>query len=122
MPSSKEYHRVYYQKNKEKIKARSRSNHLQSRYGLTPVQYNALLEAQDYECAICGANTTNTRYGVGNLHVDHCHETGDVRGLLCLACNGAIGLLGDNPSRVASALNYLLNTKPFTQQVLKYNA
>jgi hypothetical protein len=45
------------------------------------------------------------------MQIDHCHITGKVRGLLCHKCNKGIGLLGDDPARVAAALNYLEGTK-----------
>ena len=53
-------------------------------------------------CAICGATE-------GKLHVDHDHKSGRVRGILCSACNLAIGHLQDDPIIVASALRYLMN-------------
>ena len=62
-------------------------------FGITKVEYNELLEKQKGVCALCPA----TDSGDGRpLFVDHCHETGRVRGLLCKQCNTAIGLLGDN--------------------------
>ena len=66
-----------------------RSSHYQRRYGLTLDEYNALYEAQGGVCALCGQPSRT------NLAVDHCHETGRVRGLLCTSCNGALGKLGD---------------------------
>jgi hypothetical protein len=67
-------------------------------------QYGTLLAAQGGICAICGGPPT----GMGkSYHVDHDHETGIVRGLLCSNCNTALGLLGDDPSRLAAAIRYL---------------
>lgn len=75
--------------------------HLETTYGLSLDEYQAMLEAQDYTCAICG--------GVGSrrLAVDHCHATEKVRGLLCNKCNLALGLLEDDPERMGRAINYL---------------
>jgi hypothetical protein len=74
------------------------------RYGLTVEEYKVLLAAQEGICAICGGPPT----GMGkSYHVDHDHETGVVRGLLCSNCNTALGLLGDDPARLAVAINYL---------------
>lgn len=72
------------------------------RYGLTPEQYAALLEKQDGKCAIC----CETK----DLHVDHCHETKKVRGLLCGACNRGLGLFGDAADKLRRAGQYLLQS------------
>ncbi len=62
----------------------SRVSHLRRRYGITPTQYNELLEKQDGRCAVCRkpAEEFNKR-----LAVDHNHKTGEIRGLLCTYCN-----------------------------------
>ncbi len=73
-------------------------------YGLTIEQYEAMLTKQGGGCAICGAK----RSGKRRLSVDHDHCTGRVRGVLCANCNRAIGLLGDDPTRLQKALAYLL--------------
>lgn len=72
-------------------------------------QYDEMLKAQDNVCAICGSEETYVRYGVvGKLAIDHDHETGQVRGLLCSRCNSGIGLLGDDPERAQAAVDYLM--------------
>ncbi len=71
------------------------------KYGLTQDAFDALVLASEGRCAICDVAFD------GKFHIDHCHATGAVRGLLCLQCNWAIGLLGDNPARVLSAYMYL---------------
>lgn len=76
------------------------------KYGLTPVDYAALLAAQGGVCALCGS-TQGRR-----LVVDHCHETGRVRGLLCTACNGALGKLGDTPEALLRVVAYLRGEMP----------
>lgn len=84
------------------------------RLGIEPSKYDALLEAQGGCCAICkGLCITKTGTGIQkSLAVDHDHETGAVRGLLCARCNTALGLLGDDPVRVAAALAYVASRKP----------
>jgi len=62
-------------------------------------------QAQGGVCAICGKPEATAR--TKRLCVDHCHETGKVRGLLCSHCNRAIGLLGDSCAILASAITYL---------------
>lgn len=65
------------------------------RYGLSTAELGGLATA----CQVCGSTEA--------LHVDHCHETGRVRGVLCRACNMGLGMLGDTPSRVRALLAYL---------------
>lgn len=79
---------------------------IQSRIRLTVREYEALLEACDGRCEICG-DATNPKRGSKTLCVDHDHDTGVVRGLLCRRCNSAIGLFGDDPNLIANALFYL---------------
>jgi Recombination endonuclease VII len=77
--------------NPEKDRARYRRAKLK-RYGLTIGDYDALLTAQGGRCACCGRVETRTRREASDpLVVDHCHQTGRVRGLLCHACNLTAG-------------------------------
>jgi hypothetical protein len=76
---------------------------------LTTEQHQAMLEAQDHSCAICGASEESLAKA---LHVDHCHDTGAVRGLLCHNCNTGMGKLGDNISTLEKAILYLKNEGP----------
>ena len=61
-----------------------------------------MLAAQGGGCAVCGDPPGRTA-----LHVDHSHDTGAVRGLLCFRCNSALGNLRDDPAIIASALAYV---------------
>lgn len=73
------------------------------RYDITPEQYGAKMIAQDGKCAICGETCPT-----GNsLAVDHNHETMQVRGLLCVNCNQAIGKFGDSVMKLQRAIEYL---------------
>lgn len=81
-----------------------RKSKLQSLYGITPEQYDALLESQGGTCGICKLNKPHRGEF---MCVDHCHSTGDVRGILCGDCNRAIGLLKDNVESLRSAIKYL---------------
>lgn len=82
-----------------------REHKLLKKYGITREQYDALLERQKHRCAICRRTGADNRNGL--LHVDHNHETGEVRGLLCFDCNSALGRFGDNAERIRRALRYL---------------
>ena len=75
------------------------------RYGLTPEAFDALLGAQGNACASCGDTTTGG--SSGRFHVDHDHTSGAVRGLLCQNCNIALGMLRDDPERIAALGRYL---------------
>lgn len=80
-------------------------------YGLTEHGYAAMVAAQQGRCAICGTTDPvvvrrNGRH-VRDWAIDHCHDTGQVRGLLCQACNLAIGQMGDDPRRLRSAADYI---------------
>lgn len=71
---------------------------------MTPVAYEALLEQQGGQCAICREKP--------GRYVDHNHTTGKIRGLLCNACNRGLGLLGDETKRLERAIEYLRSFKP----------
>lgn len=75
--------------------------HLITRYKINLEEYNNILAKQDNKCAIC-KKESNTR-----LHVDHCHDTLKVRGLLCGNCNRALGLFYDNIDSLEKAIVYL---------------
>lgn len=92
--------------NPEAYQAIRRRDHLKYRYGLTEPEYLCLFETQDGCCALC--ETPGTLWpNPGHLKVDHCHETGVVRGLLCTTCNLGLGMLGDNSTGLERALAYL---------------
>lgn len=75
---------------------------LANRYGLSLDEYLVLRDSQGNACAICGKNAGEKR-----LAVDHCHDTGRVRGLLCNNCNAALGMMGDDPELLRLAADYL---------------
>jgi hypothetical protein len=105
--------REWRKRNPDKVreyKARSFDNqkrlqrewHLRTKFGLTSQQYDDLLKEQRGVCAICGLPPRKQV-----LSVDHCHDTGTVRGLLHSECNSAIGLLNDDPLLLERAATYL---------------
>ena len=81
------------------------SGQLKWKYGIDIEEYNNLLHSQKGLCAICGGNNKGKR-----LCVDHRHDTGKIRGLLCTTCNKAVGQLGDTPESLRKALEYLEKT------------
>lgn len=81
-------------------------------YGLTMDGYNKMFVAQNGKCAICGKSKELwSSDKVKFLHVDHCHDTGEIRGLLCYNCNNGIGALQDNPDYCDNAGSYLRRFK-----------
>jgi hypothetical protein len=72
-------------------------------YGVSAACVAAMEQQQNGLCAICLEPPVGRR-----LAVDHCHKTGEVRGLLCNRCNAGIGLLGDDPQIIGRAVEYLL--------------
>jgi hypothetical protein len=130
----KEYSKNYYQLNKEKIKARIKENskteefkekrrvfnkkrkeanrklYYKKRYGITLEEYNKMLEIQDHKCAICNITESEIKHGRNTYFaVDHCHNTGKVRGLLCYKCNSILGFINDNTEHLKNAIKYLEN-------------
>lgn len=93
---------------------RHKESRLRLSYGITFADYQRMLTEQLGGCAICGAahcKDFDPRSGKPRkLHVDHCHATGAVRGLLCSNCNKAIGLFHDAPERLRAAAAYLERT------------
>ena len=84
---------------------------LLNKYGITLEQYEELFKKQGGVCALCKKPETVRRNkktdGGERLAVDHCHDTGLVRGLLCFKCNTAIGALGDTQEAALKAMKYL---------------
>lgn len=76
---------------------------LKREYGITLEQYDKLFKAQNGVCIICGGVNNDGR----KLFVDHDHNTGKIRGLLCYQCNLMLGNARDNLSILKSAVNYL---------------
>jgi hypothetical protein len=102
---------AYIAKNRDLINQRRResrkksgpdTDYLTRRYGLTIDQYRVLLDRQGGKCAICGGNENGRRFAV-----DHCHDTGRIRGLLCMKCNTGIGKLRDSVDLLRKAIAYL---------------
>lgn len=79
-----------------------RKHYYKTRYGLTLEEVKAIRAAG---CAICGAKEGGGRHG--QLHIDHCHKTGKIRGALCDACNLGLGKFRDDPGLLLKAAEYL---------------
>ena len=95
----------YDKRRYQEVKVETRERHLVRKYGVNLTAYNQMLDAQGGKCAICRTTPETQRYGV--FHVDHCHATGAVRGLLCRGCNNVLGVVKDDPAALARAIAYL---------------
>lgn len=105
--------RAYYQRRKEEQRIYAATYHpahkkerknceLKKAYGISLEQFNRMYEKQHGLCAIC-----NKEIEGKSCHTDHCHETGQVRGLLCSKCNRGIGNFNDNSSLLKRAADYI---------------
>lgn len=98
-------------KRKRRADMQKRALHLKM-YGLTPETHDALLAAQGGVCAIC--HEPGQVWAERNLHVDHDHETNEVRGLLCGRCNVGLGFFREDTDRMLRAIEYLKNPPAVT--------
>jgi hypothetical protein len=116
----KEYNKEYRKKNVEKLNANNKKwreenkeqdalvmlkARLKRKYNLSIDEYKTLIESQNNSCKVCGTHAKNNLKG--KLYIDHCHTTGKVRGLLCMKCNSALGLLNDDKALIQNLLDYL---------------
>lgn len=89
--------------NREKINAQQRNNRAKRLYGLSLVEIAAEVKKNN-GCACCGATEPGNKFG---WVVDHCHTTGDVRGVLCHHCNLALGNVKDSVDHLRKLISYL---------------
>lgn len=120
------WHKRFYPKNSVKLRKKScdhyhknksssgynrsvRDKHLRVTYGLTLAGVEGMLKKQSGKCAICKSRIV-LRSGRGNVLsacVDHCHNTGKIRGLLCRRCNFGLGSFKESPKNFSSAIRYI---------------
>jgi hypothetical protein len=106
-PCNSEKTKTYYHNlPPEKRDEYNHRNNLKRKFGLTVEQYQAMLSAQGGVCAICFLGDVEGK----RLAVDHCHQTNNIRGLLCSHCNTGLGKFRDNTTLLASAITYLTSS------------
>ena len=88
--------------NPDKVKQQRRKTWLKTKYGLTEESYAEMFNQQKGLCALCGEPEP-----IKKLAVDHCHETGKLRKLLCTNCNTVLGKVHDNVDLLRKMVNYL---------------
>ena len=99
------YNKSYREQNRDRVLEIERKSRLKNTYGITPEQYNDLLLRQNGRCAICAAKKPGGRTKM--FFIDHCHTSGQVRGLLCMRCNTGLGLFLDSQKFLLNAISYL---------------
>ena len=100
----KEQARRYYENNKEEIIKRTGAYARKRKYNLTQDQILDIFNSQNGLCSIC---ETKMDFTSRHTHVDHCHTTGKIRGLLCSACNCGLGHFKDNKLLLQRSISYL---------------
>lgn len=80
---------------------KKKDKRLKEKYKISIFDYYEIEQEQNYKCACCGDELTN------DAHIDHNHETGFIRGILCRKCNLGIGFFGDNPELLINVAHYL---------------
>lgn len=109
------YQRRYNQENNEKVrglnakwraanKSKIREMNLR-RIGFTPQMVDEAIDMQNGKCAICEIELA--ALPPKQVHADHCHATGEARGVLCHHCNAGLGAFRDDPAALARAIEYL---------------
>lgn len=96
--------RLYRQNNREVVRQAQLKHTLNSVYGITIEEHNELYHKQEGRCAICGKHQSECNK---RLAIDHDHNTGEVRGLLCSHCNQGLGHFKDNTELLVNAIQYL---------------
>lgn len=91
-------------KDVEKSREKERKKSVYSAYGITFEQKEAMFEAQGRKCAACGGDEPRSKKG---WHIDHCHDSGRIRGILCHSCNASLGNAGDSAERLHALIAYL---------------
>lgn len=96
--------------NPNKKSVQKRNHSLKQNHNLSSMEYEKMLEAQNNKCLICGTTESKTLLHPW-LCVDHCHQTGKIRGLLCSKCNAGLGYFEDNTEFLQNAIEYLKKNK-----------
>lgn len=102
---NRQRHLKYMRDRRENQPDAVKDSRLKSQFGITLQDYKNLLKEQEGRCAICGRQEDEFDRA---LSVDHCHESGNVRGFLCSSCNTGLGQFQDSITNLKKAIQYLL--------------
>ncbi len=92
------------------VSKKRRETSIRRRYDLSMSDLESILASQKHCCAVCCVPIVTVQHRANTANIDHCHATGQVRGVLCNKCNRGIGLLKDDPALLRAALSYLTRT------------
>jgi len=108
-----EKYKEWVQKSKKKHWKKNSVHESLRQLGITLDVYESLLGKHQNLCAICGNEETrkSRNGGICRLAIDHCHDSGKIRGLLCHGCNTGLGKFKDNINLLESAIQYLKQHK-----------
>lgn len=98
---SRKCYQLYRKDNATDIRVLQKRHQLKFRYNITEKQINEMLLEQNYKCKTCDKNIDEKYY------VDHCHNSGKIRGLLCNSCNLVLGMVKDNVKTLQRMIDYL---------------
>ena len=102
--------RAYHKRYREEHKSEIRNKYYKRVFGITEDEFRAMVKRQKNSCAVCKEPIDmEDKY---SFNIDHCHDTGKVRGILCSKCNRGIGFFNNSEQRLLSAARYLLNPNP----------
>ena len=101
-PAQRERRKQIKVRDRDKIRVAARDWQLRTKYGISSAQYAEMVRQQGGHCGCCGGDPTKR-----GLVVDHDHQTGAVRALLCEPCNQGIGFFRESPERLRLAANYI---------------
>lgn len=116
----KEYLKNYHKSHREKLinyykqyrinhKKETTDWHLLKTYGLTYKEKELMIANQNYKCLSCGSDLK--KISPKNIHIDHDHISGKIRGILCNTCNMCLGLLEENPDKIKLLMEYAIKIK-----------
>lgn len=98
------YQKNWYEANKDSARAYQRELHFKRTYGITIAERDEIFAHQGYKCAACGTGDPRSKKG---WVVDHCHESGKIRGVLCHGCNSSLGYAYEDPARLRALADYI---------------
>ena len=101
-----EVNNKWIEENRGRTQRNNRNSELKRSFGITIDDYESMLKDQGGVCRICGLEENST--GLRNLSVDHDHQSGKIRGLLCHNCNTGLGKFKDSEELLKRAIVYLL--------------
>ncbi len=108
------YMRDWRSKNRDKVLTNKRRAYLKKQYKVTPDEYEQMRKSQNYCCYICKRHENELQKTINSktlLNIDHDHNSGKIRKLLCMPCNIALGKVRDDIEILNNMINYLKEHK-----------